>query len=1208
MSRQDAERRFRLFERDHAETLVALASHAALPVVLNPDFVHLLRVNYFLDPPDTLPYAAEAELLLSPLCTEVDQGLYAIDPDLRDVLLRHLIEKQGPGRLHDVARLLWEYGQRGTPWSDRPGLPEAQQLSALNFIDPARAQDWLTRAEAEAGPGAEADERWFVAMREDLESRAAAVKEAQERADLASGLTPALAALCEALASRYPTAADALAISTRVGIIPASVPPGTTPSAALWREIVTAVAAFNGIPALLQAAIPGESDDSIDPAIIEYWVGVRPALRIEHGRVVAPPPEWAVLDERQEQIGRSLRTVCLITARPGPGFHRSAIGLLAGQSVVLTTRRAARSLLDSLEPGRTGIGNVWLAFADRHATLPQVPTDALLSGERAAGLVRALVTRAEYMAATEIAALQIVVHPADAVAMPAPLQATAPPADLAGRKVYVLGYPSMGNFPAGTSRMFGGVPEALRLQPGEITGVDDVGDVILHDCLATVENNGSPLVDLVTGQALGLQRTSRYEPGPRGLTACTASVLSPDVRGLVRMLDEEIPGLIWATDTAEDALAPVPVADGSAGGAARADEGEQSDFPLSAPDIDLLQRELTRIYHSEDRATLFLQKIRYPRERIPAWRTAVDFWSQVFENIERGVMRMPYRRIIDEARYLYGRNSALNQLQHRYQEAGVTQERGADLPLSQADVRALLRLFARIYYSEERAVSFLQMIRYPRELIPGWQTATGFWAQIFEDIDYGAVEMPYRLMITEALDMYPGNLALHDLQSRYEETTAPEGPAGEAVPDAPAADSVCNLVVQTDSAAERDAVEAWLDNQGLAPQRTGTSPTSVSFWLNQADPGAVQAVLRTRPDLRWALVPPGPSEGLRRFISVKGPDVPTLLFDVPASTPLGDLVAQLMEQYAEGFPDEPATSASVIRISTQPFRGTFPDVVGEIRIILQPAARGFTGQERVGERAPEQPSVWSAIQVEASPVEESDRETEQPSARSAIKFPASPFEGGESLAGRIRVGGLHALLLSAERVASDPELRAHIEDQSGLYKFYLVQLTIITSQEPATPRLESVAVTLSLTSTPDTPAPVAISMVPMEASHEVRSGLGDARAISIAVVAGAIALVVPPLMPVSGLLAAAATAPRGLLQAAGLLTERPRWEFRRQSGADLAGAYQLALIVRAAAGSTHVMVNGVVTARTGGGIIRRFRSELRNPLQFSLTLEPNPPA
>ena len=61
MNYEDAERRLKIFERGRGGALVQLASHAALPVVLNADFVHLLRVNYFLDPPVTLPYTAEAE-------------------------------------------------------------------------------------------------------------------------------------------------------------------------------------------------------------------------------------------------------------------------------------------------------------------------------------------------------------------------------------------------------------------------------------------------------------------------------------------------------------------------------------------------------------------------------------------------------------------------------------------------------------------------------------------------------------------------------------------------------------------------------------------------------------------------------------------------------------------------------------------------------------------------------------------------------------------------------------------------------------------------------------------------------------------------------------------------------------------------------------------------------------------------------------------
>jgi len=270
MNHEDAERRLRIFERDYPSALVELASHAALPVVLNPEFVHLLRVNYFLDPPVTLPYAAEAELLLSPLCAEVDQGLYLIDPELRDVLLQHLVEEYGSGRLRDVARLLWEYGQRSTPWLDRPGLSEAQQLTALNFIDPARAQDWLTRAEEGADAGTAVDERWFVAMRQDLEERAAAVQRAQEQASPAPDLPPALMALRDVLANHYYGQAEAETIARVAGIDVAGLAVAV-PSVALWQEILAAAWSSNRLPALFEAA---GTAAWLDEAVQDYWISL----------------------------------------------------------------------------------------------------------------------------------------------------------------------------------------------------------------------------------------------------------------------------------------------------------------------------------------------------------------------------------------------------------------------------------------------------------------------------------------------------------------------------------------------------------------------------------------------------------------------------------------------------------------------------------------------------------------------------------------------------------------------------------------------------------------------------------------------------------------------------------------------------------------------------------------------------------------------
>lgn len=1093
MSREDAEHRLRLFERGHESALLRLASHAALPVVLNPDFVHLLRVNYFLDPPVTLPYTAEAELLLSPLCTEVDQGLYVIDPDLRDVLLQHLITEHGTARLHDVARLLWEYGQRGTPWSDRPGLPEAQQLSALNFIDPSRAQDWLTRAEAEAGEGTPADERWFVAIRRDLESRAAAVAQAQERADAATGMIPAFAALPVALANTYPAKAQVLTVASLAGIDTTDLSEGAVSPTALWKQVLATAWFTNTLPALLEAAGADGADEALAQAIEECRIRLSPAVQLANGQIVALEPEWEVLAGHREQIRRTVTGFCLI-AGPDQDFRTGATGFLAGRRVVLTLRSMA-----------VDRDNVWLAFADRHNGLPSVPAGA--SG-RVPGLIRARVTRVNHIG-TDLAALALEVNPEDEAAMPAPLELAAPPPELTGRKVYVLGYPSLrGDMPhfEVTARIFNGVSDALCLQPGEIVRADSEEGWIIHNCFALRENEGSPLVDLVTGQVLGLHYTAEHSPGKYGLRIGTAVALPPDIRDRIRALDEEALGLSQATETIE------------------------RDFPLSRSEVDLLLRELASIYSSEERAVTLLRLIHYPSRMMPTWRNAFSFWADIFHELKNGVMEMPYRRLIAAALRTYGSNTVLADLQRRHQQTDAQEARAADLPLSQSDIELLLRELARIYSIEARALSFLRLIQFPRELIPVWGNALSFWAQIFEELSHGVMSAPYKRLINQAARAYSSNLVLAELQRRYQ--------APPTTPEEAALDTTCHVVVWA-QAEERAGIEAWLAEHGLAPEPVWISPSSMSFRVNEPDPRAVEAIMNTHPRLlNFKIVPPGQRNYVIRQFFVEGPDGRSFRFsDVPSVVAVDSVAEELIDQYPEGFPgSDTATVVDAIGPDGSPRRMN-PD------------------SSLLEEGIAEDSRLRVAFQRGGSVTLPKDPMQDAPGYAGDAGGKPSP-DSRPPLDGRIRVGGPHGILLSPKDVATDPELSRFIDEHSK--DFYLVQLGIDFGPNSATPRLDSVTVTLRLTSVPATPAPVAISMRP--------------------------------------------TPTRGnFLQSIGEGTNQPAWEFKETASTRVVGVHRLVMIVMAEAGSV-VSVNGVVTARTTRSIFRRRMSQLSNPLLFGATI------
>lgn len=163
-----AQRRIETFERQYGKTAMFFASHASLPVAFNSGFIHLLRINFFMDPPEELTPATEADFLLSTLCREIGDNLYEMDVVVRNILLKKLIGNYTVKRARDVAQLLWEYTEESkpSPWSDLTRLERAQKLTVLNFLDPEKANEWLIKAETEVRySGVSDEEDWIATMR-----------------------------------------------------------------------------------------------------------------------------------------------------------------------------------------------------------------------------------------------------------------------------------------------------------------------------------------------------------------------------------------------------------------------------------------------------------------------------------------------------------------------------------------------------------------------------------------------------------------------------------------------------------------------------------------------------------------------------------------------------------------------------------------------------------------------------------------------------------------------------------------------------------------------------------------------------------------------------------------------------------------------------------------------------------------------------------
>ena len=135
------------FSRRFGAETTALAMHAALPLGLSPELVHLLRVNFV----PRAPFIAEADLLLSPLCTEAGGGMYEMDADVRELLLAEMARtpRYGPAQQRRVAGFLRLWAARALDETADPDLQEhlrVQQWVALAYSDPARAAEELAGA------------------------------------------------------------------------------------------------------------------------------------------------------------------------------------------------------------------------------------------------------------------------------------------------------------------------------------------------------------------------------------------------------------------------------------------------------------------------------------------------------------------------------------------------------------------------------------------------------------------------------------------------------------------------------------------------------------------------------------------------------------------------------------------------------------------------------------------------------------------------------------------------------------------------------------------------------------------------------------------------------------------------------------------------------------------------------------------------------
>lgn len=133
------------FEERYGPQHALLAAHAAFPLVVTPELLNLIRINFL--EAERVAWIAEADFLLSSLCTPLGDDLYAVDPAVREVLLVDLVDRveDGRRRLERLADFLLAYLDRRAGPGYRPDVARAQRWIAWSVLDPQRVVDDMTR-------------------------------------------------------------------------------------------------------------------------------------------------------------------------------------------------------------------------------------------------------------------------------------------------------------------------------------------------------------------------------------------------------------------------------------------------------------------------------------------------------------------------------------------------------------------------------------------------------------------------------------------------------------------------------------------------------------------------------------------------------------------------------------------------------------------------------------------------------------------------------------------------------------------------------------------------------------------------------------------------------------------------------------------------------------------------------------------------------
>jgi len=251
----------------------------------------------------------------------------------------------------------------------------------------------------------------------------------------------------------------------------------------------------------------GAKADTLEKVVL---IEGRPAILIKNNTFTSPETKpWKdALEPARANLEKAIRSVGRIEV-PATGFAFSGTGWLVAPDVIVTNRHVAAVF--SEKSGGEFLFKKDSATAKRMDAAIDFQEEYGINANEQFEILEVLYVAENTSTDPDIAFLKISSNTVKAGVVSTlggssiPLAKTLPSR---GMNVAVIGYPSRSSadrtLPADVaSKIFDNKYDVKRLQPGQISS-DVRADLLIHDCSTLGGNSGSVLIDLKTGEAVGL--------------------------------------------------------------------------------------------------------------------------------------------------------------------------------------------------------------------------------------------------------------------------------------------------------------------------------------------------------------------------------------------------------------------------------------------------------------------------------------------------------------------------------------------------------------------------------------------------------------------------------------------------------------------------------------------------------------------------------